>query len=193
MMKNAVLLLMLSQGVPLITMGDEVAHTKYGNNNTYCHDNELNWFDWGRIESNADIWVFFQRAITFRKEHPILRHARHLPLDNNDEEYPPLSWHGVYAWRPDWSHHCRTLAFMLTDPTPNHDDFVYCALNMHWETHDFELPHLPLGTRWHLFAATDRHSPDDIAVPGREQPVPNQRRVPVGARAIVVLVGRREK
>jgi glycosidase len=65
-MKNAASLLMVSQGVPMILMGDEVARTQHGNNNTYCHDNELNWFNWRDVERNADQLRFFQQIIAFR-------------------------------------------------------------------------------------------------------------------------------
>ena len=71
--KNFLTILMVSQGVPMLLMGDEVGHTKHGNNNTYCHDNELNWFDWRLIRRNKTIYRFTQNIIRFRKKHHILR------------------------------------------------------------------------------------------------------------------------
>ena len=59
-MKNAAALLLVSQGMPMILMGDEVGRTQHGNNNTYCHDNELNWFDWWLVEENAELLRFFR-------------------------------------------------------------------------------------------------------------------------------------
>ena len=57
-MKNAIAMLMVSQGVPMILMGDEMGHTQHGNNNAYCHDTELSWLDWTQLESNADLFRF---------------------------------------------------------------------------------------------------------------------------------------
>ncbi len=76
--KNAVSMLMVSQGVPMILMGDEVGRTQQGNNNTYCQDNELNWLDWTLLESNADLFRFFKHVIAFRHAHPVLRNRWHL-------------------------------------------------------------------------------------------------------------------
>jgi glycogen operon protein len=191
MIKNAALILLISQGVPLILMGDEVAHTRFGNNNAYCHDNELNWFNWDLVEQNHDIWRFFQAAIAFLKAHPVLRHREHMLWQAaDDQQYAPISWHGVQAWQPDWSYHSRTLAFMLADE--QQDEFIYVAMNMHWEAHRFALPHLPLGLEWRLFADTLQPSPHDIVTPGMERRLADQRAIGVGARSIVVLVGSTE-
>lgn len=192
MMRNAVLILMVSQGIPLFLMGDEVGHTKFGNNNTYCHDNELNWFNWELVEQHSGLWRFFQRAIAFNRAHPVFRYRLYPQMDGDRGGYPPLSWHGVKAWQPDWSYHCRTLAFMLVEPEPKRDSFVYVALNMHWDAHDFELPRLPGGWRWHLAADTARPSPADFADPDCEPLLADQRAVTVGARSAVIALGKRQ-
>ena len=77
LMKNAVAMLLTSQGVPMIHMGDEVAHTKLGNNNTYCQDNDLSWFDWTGLEREADMLRFVRLCIQFRQRHPVLRRRHH--------------------------------------------------------------------------------------------------------------------
>jgi glycogen operon protein len=71
-----------------------------------------------------------------------------------------------------------------------HDDFIYVAMNMHWTGHNFQLPNLPRGQRWHLFADTNRPSPDDICVPGEEKLLRDQRLIPVEARSLVIALGR---
>ena len=73
------------------------------------------------------------------------------------------------------------------------DDFIYVAMNMHWEMHGFELPHLPEGMAWHVFANTGMPSPDDIYTPGEEPLTDNQREILVGPRSIIVLVGKERK
>jgi glycogen operon protein len=198
LMRNAIAMLLVCQGVPMILMGDEMAHTKWGNNNTYALDNELNWLDWRRLEAHADLFHFFKQCIAFRKAHPALRRRYHLhERDLIDSGYPDISWHGLKENRPDWSHHSRTLAFMLCGmhaallPGQTADDYIYVAMNMHWETHSFELPRLRDGRRWHLFADTYRMPPDDIFPPGKERPMRAQRNLTVGPRSVVIAVGRR--
>jgi glycogen operon protein len=195
LIKNAVAMLMVSQGVPMINMGDEIGHTKYGNNNTYCHDNALNWLDWAMVEQNADLFRFFQQMIAFRHAHPALRSRDHFQhRDHVSSGYPDISWHTTQAWAPDWGEHVRTLAFMLCGKHAlggtAHDDFIYVAMNMHWTGHNFQLPNLPRGQRWHLFADTNRPSPDDICVPGEEKLLRDQRLIPVEARSLVIALGR---
>ncbi|WP_374689832.1 glycogen debranching protein GlgX [Promineifilum sp.] len=197
LMRNAIAILMVSQGVPMILMGDEMAHTKQGNNNTYAQDNELNWIDWGRLAENADLFRFFRYCIAFRKAHPALRRRYHLhERDLIDSGFSDISWHGLREGEPDWSPHSRTLAFMLCGmhaallPGRTADDYIYVALNMHWEPHTFELPRLRDGRRWYRFADTFRPSPDDIYEPGHERPLRTQRNLPVGPRSVVILVGR---
>lgn len=192
-MKNAMAILFVSQGVPMLLMGDEVGRTKDGNNNTYCHDSELNWLDWSLLQSNADLFRFVRNCIAFRRAHPILRDRSRFQDDHQGTGYPLISWHGTQAWNADWSAGSRTLAYMLCGANPvgdqEPDDFVYVALNSHWEDHTFELPHLPDGTHWHVFANTGVGLPEDVWEPGIEPRVADQRHFCVGPRSVVVLVG----
>ncbi len=204
MMKNAIAILMTSQGVPMIVMGDEVAHTKLGNNNTYCQDNELSWFDWSRLEpgepgSGAAMFRFFKYCIQFRKAHAVLRNRFHFQhREKAGSGYPDISWHGVEAWNPDWSDSSRTLAFMLCGEeqnpqsairNPQSTDFIYVAMNMHWDGHVFQLPRLPVGRRWRRFVDTSRPAPDEILEPGRELPLRDQEQMHLGPRSVAILVG----
>jgi isoamylase len=188
MMKNAVALLLVSRGIPMILMGDEVGRTQHGNNNPYCHDNEISWFDWTLLEANGDIFEFFRHCIHFRHAHPVLRgtsHFRH--EDRAGSGYPDISWHGVRAWQPDWGHHTRTMAFLLCGRHADEDDYVYVAMNMHWEAHTFELPRLPAGLQWHTFVDTGDHA---SYPPGQEPVSVNQLQHLLGSRSVVILVGR---
>jgi glycogen operon protein len=194
-MKNAAVMLLMSQGVPMILMGDEVAHSQNGNNNTYCQDNELTWFDWNLLESNSDMLRFFQRLIGFRHAHHILRNRWH--LQGNDyvgTGYPDISWHGRQAWQPDFSQESRTLAFMLDGQHARGgqqpDDTIYVALNSDWHAHGFELPQLPDGKQWHVFVNTALDFPDDITEVGSETRLEEQSYILIGERSSVILVGR---
>ncbi len=194
-MKNAMAMLMVSQGVPMLLMGDEVGRTQQGNNNTYCQDNELNWFDWKLVDTNADFLRFVQQCTAFRKAHPVLRKADHLRnQDYAGTGYADISWHGTRAWNADWSSQSRVLAFML-DGAHVHgdiprDDYIYVAMNMHWDMHGFELPQLPGGRQWYISANTSMPSPEDFWEPGNEPRLENQREFLVGPRSVVILVGR---
>ncbi len=212
-MKNAIAMLMVSQGVPMILMGDEIAHTKHGNNNTYCHDNELNWFYWAGIEPNYDIFNFMKQMIAFRKAHPVLRcpihltslnpeaaaraqagqgKERRLPSASPDaQRKADISWHGTRAWQPDWSPFSRVLAFMLKGSCPRHvqpDAAIYVGMNMYWDAIWVELPQVDVT--WHVFANTGREVPHDIYPVGEEPRLENQHSFLLGPRSVAVLVGR---
>ncbi len=191
--KNALAMLMVSQGVPMILSGDEIGRTKNGNNNTYCHDNHLNWLDWSLLEKNADLFKFFKNCIAFRKAHPVLRNPDH--FQNRDyvgSGYPDISWHGTKAWYADWSTN-HTIAFLLCGKHAKQglveDNYIYVAMNMHWETQWFEIPGLPSERQWKIFANTGANSPEDSWEPGTEPLLENQNGLLLRDRSVVILVG----
>ena len=182
----------------MILSGDEMGNTQYGNNNAYCQDNEIGWLDWNNLEKNADIYNYFRKIIRFRQMHKALRFEYHFGhCDYRNLGYPDFSWHGVKAWHPECGYNNLTAAFMIngcyaeTDGVP--DDFIYVAMNMHWDMHGFELPQLPEGFAWHVFANTEMPSPDDICEPGEECLIENQHEILVGPRSIMILVGKKPK
>jgi isoamylase len=108
--------------------------------------------------------------------------------------FPEISWHGLQSWDVDWSDHNRTIAFMLCGQHVSpHDDDIYVGLNMHWESHMFELPRLRDNAKWHVFANTSMSSPEDIYNPGEEKLLENQLHFLIGARSMFILVGRTQK
>jgi isoamylase len=194
-MKNAMAMLMVSQGVPMILMGDEIARTQMGNNNAYCHDNEISWLDWSLQEPHQDLQRFFQYCIAFRKSHPALRNRWH--LNNRDlvgDGYADITWHGQKAWDADFSAESLSLAFMLDGKNARGgtvlDDSIYVAMNMHWESHWFELPCLKDGLQWHVFANTGAPVGQEIWQPGAEPRLDNQCGLEVAERSVVILIGR---
>jgi glycogen operon protein len=194
-MKNAVAMLMVSQGVPMLLMGDELGRSQQGNNNAYCHDNELNWLDWSLLQTNAPLFRFFKNCIAFRHVHPALRGKTHLThQDYMGSGYADITWHGVQAWNADHSGTSRVLAFMLCGRHAKGglavDDYIYVAMNMYWESLQFELPGLPGGLNWHLFADTEAPAPRDSWESGTEPLLQNQHCFSVGGRSVVILVGK---
>ncbi len=192
-MKNAMAMLLVSQGAPMILMGDELGQSKLGNNNTYCLDTEINWLDWSLRQTSRDYYRFVRNMIAFRRAHPALRSRDYLRhADPAGCGYSDISWHGTQAWQPDWGG--RVLAFMLCGNYAKggaaKDDFIYVAMNMYWEALPFELPRLPEGSRWRVFANTGMPSPEDVFDPGSEPELADQASCIVGARSVVILVGR---
>lgn len=194
-MRNALVMLMVSQGVPMLTMGDEVGRSQLGNNNTYCHDTELSWLDWGLAETNADLLRFAGHCIAFRRAHPVLRGRDH--LQNRDyvgSGYADITWHGTQAWNADWSEGSRVLAYMLCGKHARAgsvvDDYMYVAMNMYWDALPFELPRLPAAMQWHISVNTSMPTPNDCYDLGAEPLVDNQSQFLVGGNAVVILVGR---
>ena len=192
-MKNALAMLLVSQGVPMLLMGDEMGRTQRGNNNTYCHDNELNWLDWSLLAENRELFRFVKSVIAFRRAHPVLRGREH--LQNRDvvgSGQADVTWHGRRAFHPE--DNSRELAFMLCGKHARggteEDDPVYVAMNMHWDPWTFELPEAPDGKAWHVAANTGAPSPGDAYLPGTEPALPEQGHLLVGGRSVVILVGR---
>lgn len=153
-MLNAFMLLLLSQGTPLIMAGDEFGNSQGGNNNAYCQDNEIGWVNWELLEENMDLFQFVKEMIAFRKAHKAL-HMDHAAKNSDYRSLgcPDVSYHGQSAWKPDEEYFRKQLGIMYwglyekkADGTP--DDTIYVAYNMHWGTHYLGLPRLPYGFVW---------------------------------------------
>ena len=185
--RNLAALLLMAHGVPMILAGDEVGRTQRGNNNAYCQDNEISWFDWGLVEKNAALLRFFRLLIRMRHEHAILRRgtfsARHEP------DAPQIDFHGVKLHEPDWSWESRTLAMHMHGRPDHRMEHLYLIANAHWEGHEFELPVLP-GWEWMLRVDTNREAPLDIVEPSRAESMAGARTYRAGPRSVVVLVGK---
>lgn len=185
---NAFLLLFLSQGTPLLLAGDEFGNSQEGNNNAYCQDNEISWLDWNLLNTNGDIFEFVKQVISIRKQHPILHMEGQLrSMDYISCGFPDLSFHGLKAWFPDYSHYSRVLGVMFAGNyvkinRQENDQIFYLGINMHWEKHGFDLPKLPSGRQWRVLFDTGIGS----NLKGTRIAV-NQRFYEVGARSVVVL------
>lgn len=149
--KNGLTFVLLSQGVPFLFSGDELANTRYGNNNAYCQDNETGWIKWKGNKFSEEIFRFTAELIAFRKKHPVLHLEEELKvMDTIGCGYPDISYHGTEAWCPDTSYISRVMGIMLCGDYAKEiqDDCMYIAINMHWEKHELALPKLPKGEKW---------------------------------------------
>ncbi len=162
--KNAMMLLLLSQSTPLIFMGDEFGNSQKGNNNPYCQDNGVTWLDWNDLGKNADLYTFWRELVALRREHPILHPETELKLmDYMSCGYPDLSYHGQSAWRPRTESYNRQIGVMYCGKyarrgRDEEDDFFYLALNMYWEPMELAMPRLPADMRWKLVKSTEEQA-----------------------------------
>jgi glycogen operon protein len=183
--KNFATLLLLSQGVPTIVMGDEVRRTQKGNNNAYCQDNEISWFDWNLVEKNSEMLRFWQQMIKFRRQHSVIHRSRFFTGAINDRGLPDISWHGCELNTPNWNDpNARSLAFTLAGFDGESDLHVMC--NMYWDALEFALPTVP-GRRWYRSVDTAQLSPLDIAEAGMEEEITSSHYL-VSGRSVVVLI-----
>ncbi|MBR4831470.1 MAG: hypothetical protein IKZ97_02450 [Butyrivibrio sp.] len=156
-MKNAMTMLLLSQGTPMIFSGDEFGNSQAGNNNPYCQDNEIGWVDWKALDKNADLFDYVNSLIALRKKYRILHSGNPFKLmDYISCGYPDLSCHGREAWRPDLSGHSHVLGMLFCGlyEKEKPEPFIYACFNMHWTDDELALPKLPDGYKWTLFSDT---------------------------------------
>jgi glycogen operon protein len=183
--KNFMTVTLLSLGIPMFLMGDEVRQTQDGNNNAYCQDNELNWFDWSLLVKHADVHRFVKRLIARRLRRNIGPERQRMTLIELIRE-GIKGWHGVKLNQPDWSDHSHSVA--LSAELPKEGLLVHLIFNAYWEPLDFELP--PIGTRtgnsWRRWIDTFRESPEDITA-WQEAPTISESTYHVGPRSVIVL------
>ncbi len=185
--KNFIGILLLSQGVPMIVAGDEIRRTQKGNNNAYCQDNEISWFDWNLVEKNSDMFRFFKLMIDFRKCHPALRRRRFFSGEVNERGFADISWHGCKLFSPDWyDSNSRVLAFTLGGFEGEAD--IHVMLNMYWEELNFEIPSIE-DRGWYKVVDTALASPMDIVEPCQEVVVSGNNYL-VKGRSIAVLISK---
>ncbi len=180
--KNFFTILLMSQGQPMLLMGDEARRTQQGNNNAFDQDNEISWFNWQFVEKHAEIFRFVKTLIQYHQQSCLFR-DRQLWDNSGSTE---VHWHGIRLNAPDWSENSRSLAIELI----NHacSEHIHIMLNSFWEPQTFDLPNLPGGETWQRLLDTSLPVPEDICLP----PVPlpeQQRRYQLSPRSVVVLVG----
>ena len=183
--RNFAAILLLSRGVPMFVAGDEVRRTQHGNNNPYCQDNEISWFDWTLPQKNRDLYRFWKRMIEFRKKHPALHRGKFFSGAVNQRGLTDIAWHGTKLNSPGWDDlNGRSLSLTLAGFDGDAD--IHIMLNMHWERLDFELPTVP-GRTWRKAVDTSQAPPLDIADFGGELPVVGNAYT-VQGRSVAVLV-----
>ena len=169
--KNFFAATMLSVGVPMFLMGDELRRTQGGNNNAYCQDNDTSWLDWPLVAKHADLFRFVKLLIERRVMREVEHERRRITLSQFLAE-ANHAWHGVKLNQPDWSPHSHSIA--VSAELKNEGLLLHVILNGYWEALDFELPPVVNGNQnWRRWIDTALESPHDIcewasavAIPG---------------------------
>ena len=192
--KNFFCMLLFSQGTPMILGGDEFLRTQKGNNNAYCQDNEISWFDWDRAAANADMQEFVRKGIAFRKQHAILHCRKYLTGTDADRDgMPDISWFGLNLDRPGWDYpDARVLCWRLDggEAGPEDGDYaLFFILNMDYSVREVLVPDAA-GMTWKRVVDTSLPAGNDFREPGDEVPLEPVDRYLVNPRTTVVLMAR---
>ena len=181
--KNFFTITLMSLGTPMILMGDEVRHTQLGNNNTYCHDNELNWLDWTLLKQHADVYRFVS-LLCARRVLRSAEHERQRVSLNALLRQAKQAWHGTKLNQPDWGDGSHSVA--LGGELRDEGLFFHFIINAFWEPLNFELPKQPAANSWRRWIDTSLDSPDDIVSWEKAPPIPGNT-YRVADRSVVML------
>lgn len=186
-MRNSLTALMMSQSVPLIVAGDEVAATHLGNNNPYCQDNKVGYTVFSKNKSKQSLQRFVEKLIDFRKNHKCVRVET--PFLMNDYKHlglPDMSFHGSEPWMMSIGEEQKALGVLYNGAYVNEDEEVFICYNFHYDTVEMALPLLAPGKRWRICFNTAEYKDDNDFSP---KPIDNQQTIKVPGSSISVLVG----
>jgi glycogen operon protein len=169
--RNLLTLNLVALGTPMLLMGDEVRHTQHGNNNAYCQDSELSWFDWTLVDRHQELLWFVRQLIALRLGRELTAGEHGLTL-NQLLAQARLEWHGTRLNEPDWSEGSRSLACTLWSMSGR--SVFHLIASAYWKPLEFELPKRPADSTspWRRLIDTALDTPDDIARPDEATPVP---------------------
>jgi glycogen operon protein len=182
-MKNALAMVMLAQGTPMICAGDEMLNSQQGNTNPYCIDSEVSWVQWSGTKDAVSLHDYVKELIMFRRTHPLLHQKVELTGSSLGGFFPDFSCHGSNAWFASFDQQERSVGMMYCsqDPDreavyqketklrkearklkkdseevkfPSGESYLYVAYNLHWEKRQLALPYLPSGREWHVVIDT---------------------------------------
>ena len=193
--RNFFTTLMLSQGVPMFVSGDEVRRTQGGNNNPYCQDNEISWFNWDDVKNNAQILEFVQNLIALRNQHPVFHRRDFFGGSRTSlfNEPPDISWFNYDGTIPDWKKMNRYLGFRLggkaTGLTSDDNDF-FVAMNMDIHDVTITIPKPSAGRKWFRTIDTSIENRTSILLGGQEENLNSQEHYVVMANSILVLISK---
>ncbi|HSB80549.1 MAG TPA: glycogen debranching enzyme GlgX, partial [Candidatus Methylomirabilis sp.] len=193
--KNFACTLLFAAGTPMLLGGDEIFRTQRGNNNAYCQDNEIGWFDWGEAGRHRDVLAFFKKAIALTRRYPALQCRKFFTgRDSNENGIPDIQWFGRNLDEPAWSDpELRTLCYMLDGgegPSAAGDYVLFVILNADFRAQFVRLPGLPGGKRWLRIIDTSLEAGEDFLDAGQEVRIDPAGQYIANPRSTVLLLGK---
>ena len=179
--KNMTVTLLISRGVPMLLGGDEFRRTQMGNNNAYCQDNEISWYDWRLLRKNQEINRFNRIMIAFRKKHAVLTEEKFYSKKD-------ILWFNYNGDRPDWDYNNRSFSCVILAGEQKGGD-ICLMFNAASTEKRFVVPPEPGGGVWYAAVDTSKETPDDICEAGKEIAVAQDAYI-LPAKSLVVLVSR---
>lgn len=197
LVKNFACSLLFSAGTPMILGGDEFMRTQNGNNNAYCQDNEISWFDWNEIGKHGDLILFFKKAIAFSREYPILQSRKFLAgVDDDGNRIPDISWFAPDGGSPKWDDpEARTLCYMLdgAESRSTAGDYqLFFVLNSDYKAYSVKLPVLD-DKNWFRVIDTSLKSDEDFIETGDEVLIDPPSIYIANPRSTVVLISKNKQ
>lgn len=195
LIKNYFCYLLFSYGTPMVLGGDEFMRTQNGNNNAYCQDNEISWFQWAQVNANSDILDFFKKAIAFVRRYAILQRRKFFFGEDLDSNHiPDFDWFGEDTGKPHWDDpELRTLCFQLDgggEKSELGDYHLFFILNADPNLQSIRLPQLTNGKQWYRVIDTSLGSGEDFLDVGKEIRIDPPDQYLANPRSTVVLIGR---
>jgi len=179
LIKTFLVTLFVSRGVPMLLGGDEFRRTQRGNNNAYCQDNELSWFDWSLLEKHKEIHRFTRGMIAFRRAHPVLRKE----VFYSDAD---IKWFAPNGATPDWMDpQQKSFACLILGQS---EPDLFLMFNADTRSVNFSIPALSGSKIWRLSVDTSRTAPDDLNEAGKEPSMQGQIRCRVEPRSSAILL-----
>jgi len=192
--KNYFATMLVSLGTPMVLGGDEIARTQGGNNNAYCQDNEISWYDWFLLEENSELFRFVKEMINFRKKHPgFMRPEFYTGKEGSYNAIPDISWYNEKGLSPDWDKLEYSLALQVNGRRADiardmDDNNFFIMFNAGTEPVIFQIP--SPDNKWYRVVDTSLKSPDDILAAGSEEKPANPYKYKVNARSMVILISK---
>ena len=189
--KNALMMLYLSQGIPMLYGGDECGNSQQGNNNAWCQDNPLGWVNYSRKKTDKVFLQFVRQLVAFRRAHPVFSMEKQpRNTDYQAKGVPDLSYHSERAWVVGTEPADRGVGMLYNGAyvEAETESYLYVVYNMYWGEASFALPTLGDGWRWCLMADTRRE--DTFLPAGQEEAAPDQKMITVQGRCVQIYCAR---
>jgi isoamylase len=196
LVKNFLCTLLCSSGTPMITGGDEFLRSQRGNNNAYCQDNDISWFNWHQVAANNHIVEFFRKLIALTRRYTILQRRKfYLGRDLDANNIPDLSWFPADGGNPNWGDpELRTLCLQLDgseEESALGDYQLFIILHPDYHLQTVQLPELKDKKRWYRVLDTSRPVGEEIMAPGQEVQIDPNDFYLVNPRSTVMLLGKK--